>query len=415
MKGVTERAGRGVMGSYAAIGGGLVAYAAVFAHALIRDVGLTGAVTRAVGVQPGWIAAAVVAASLAAVLPPLIALRRALSAKTARGTYQRVRSIVLTLTSGVALSWAVVGLDSVNLAALAGFARLVGAVALVGVASVVGGGLYLIAVLHQRVVLEEGARQGDSALSADHDCLSPRVPRPVAGVIVALLALAVALPADLFSFRPGDFGAWMRALTDWIGPLFVPRSAPARQLGEVVATSVTGLTHLLTVGLLALLVVGVLALRRRGPRSRGRPLERAPWGLRWFWEEIVERVVAWFRRLFGSPPMLAPADRSVRARERRATARSRAPQSVAELYAMVVARLARRGLVRRPAETPFELLARWQALGGRGDDFPRLTREYVATRYAGRAETADGLASARRAAASFLKRFRLSLRRPRPK
>lgn len=74
------------------------------------------------------------------------------------------------------------------------------------------------------------------------------------------------------------------------------------------------------------------------------------------------------------------------------------------IYLDVLARMSRRGMLRRESETPLEFLGRLndQSAAGNGS-LSRLTDLYLAERYAGRRPTATILDEARRAGADALR------------
>lgn len=334
-----------------------------------------------------------------------------------REAYVAGRDFWLMVIGASALSWAIASF----VAPAEGGMQVI---AYAGALLHFGAGALYVAVLHQRSVHESFVLQEVRVA----DGFSPRVPRRVVWLIGALVALALLLPANLSPLHIRDFNNWMVALTDnFLGPLLVPSHAPGQRVGEELrrfsADAPWGFARtgpggpdslfnvVLRVAFLLLLVYvfwRIFASKRNADGTRGGmgPLSA---GLRWLYEQIKGMLLELLARLglvWGERKYLGGA-RIGGARTDTYGTRGGRPLlgSVAALYCHVLERFGRRGLARRPAETPHEFLTRWRGAAPATDErgLPVLTELYIEARYAERDEAAGTLKAARKAASLALR------------
>lgn len=248
-----------------------------------------------------------------------------------------------------------------------------------------------------------------------------RMPASVTGMIATLALAAALLPANLSPLHLRDANRWMERFTQWIGPLFVPRSGPGRILVDALQPvvgmtgggpgGVNGWATVVQIGLVTALAVFIVRIfRGRGYRSTG-SVGSTPVGFRWLFLVIKEgvlkfaaRIVAWFspRGATVLTQAAAQARSSVSSRPRS----RRKFHTIPGLYLYVLERMGRRGFSRDHHETPYEFLKRWRLKVPNGKGMAELTDLFVSVRYAGEGHREDLFLRARKAASQALRGLR---------
>lgn len=361
-------------------------------------------------------------------------LLRTTALDTPSASYAKTRDTVLSSWLMVVIAWAAwtFYLDSAADPIQIGTTGTAYALlATVGVTAAIGSGLLLIALAHHRARLAEMVAEGVVVRAKLKRDLSHAVP----WIIGAVVLFALVFPSDLSPFQISDINRWMERLTDAIGPAFVPRDNPAAKLRQTITFSPgrwmmqgSGAGQINPIWVFFQIVVFVLvamwAVRvfrtRKTRRERSTVVGYVPWGFRWLWGEIKALIVRLISRFTRWATGQTKTETAVPVHGIRTPFRRRArthPSTVEEWYALVLQRAARRGLIKHPAETPYEFLVRWRtwhALSSAStdesdpapeeDSFRHLTEIVVQTRYSGR-YAPSWLQRARHAAAGSLRQF----------